>query len=648
MTNPSTDSPRSVTKYTGQDYRFVPTYLRTRDPVSFVAGVDIKPKEQQGHYPITSLWTNVAIVGGKSADKIWGLANIVNNAAHWILLAAGGTGPTLAFLGGTNTTGFPATGVVPNGLGQVTLQSSNASVTIDGSILNTLNFTAAGGGASTNVIGDDGLTTVPSGGGAITFTGVTVANATHAKPVFFARNAASTEELDVQLTTTSTSGAKNINNAGLASFDSSSFAVDAATGFITLVGASAAIEKVGVDTFGGSGTNPVLPTSGLITVTGGQVAAGTTTNVIRTDSLVANTYTIQVQRSQAVASSTIGDNGVSHFSNAQFAVDANGFVTLTGGSGPSMQTDTVDTFTAPAVTNVVSPSSGNITINGALVAGGTHPVRTNSHAVGQFNVEVQTAQAIASTDSTKVGLASFNSTEFSVDGNGFVALTGAGSGGFTVVKLQVFSGSGTYTPTANMKYCHVEMVGGGGGGAGFSNLSSNFQCQSGGGAGEYALGVFSAATIGVSKAVTIGAGGTGGPATINSTGATGGTTSLGVLMTAFGGVGASVIGVSGQSNGGAGGTGGSGATLAYPGQSGGSASYAASGTSGFGASGRFSGGALGFNETNLLTSQNGSNATGFGGGGGGGACFPSGGPPTTATGGNGSGGLVLITEYIST
>jgi hypothetical protein len=84
-----------------------------------------------------------------------------------------------------------------------------------------------------------------------------------------------------------------------------------------------------VDAHTAPGTNPVVPNgSGLITVTGGQVAAGTTANVIETNSLAANTYTIDIQRSQAVASSTIGDNGVSHFNSSIFSVDANGFVSI--------------------------------------------------------------------------------------------------------------------------------------------------------------------------------------------------------------------------------------------------------------------------------------------------------------------------------
>lgn len=102
------------------------------------------------------------------------------------------------------------------------------------------------------------------------------------------------------------------------------------------------------------GTTPVVPnSSGNITVTGGQVAAGTTTNVIQTNSLAANTYTIQIQRSQAVGSSTVGDNGVCHFSSANFSVDANGFVNLTG--------------TGNIVWNIVSTNQSMAKNNGYIV-----------------------------------------------------------------------------------------------------------------------------------------------------------------------------------------------------------------------------------------------------------------------------------------
>lgn len=101
---------------------------------------------------------------------------------------------------------------------------------------------------------------------------------------------------------------------------------------ITLDSTDQPILSVNVDAATGPGTDPVLPDgSGQITVTGGQVAAGTVgANVIRTDSLAANTYTVEIQRSTAVAASASANNGVSHFDSAQFTVDANGFVQVTG------------------------------------------------------------------------------------------------------------------------------------------------------------------------------------------------------------------------------------------------------------------------------------------------------------------------------
>lgn len=122
-------------------------------------------------------------------------------------------------------------------------------------------------------------------------------------------------------------------NAGMASFNSAHFLVDA-SGFVSDLN-GVPITKIGVDAFLAPGTNPTLPSAaGLLTITGGQVPAGTTTNVIRTDSLAANTFTVEVQRSSAQAVSTIGANGVCHFDSADFTVDANGFVSSISGVSP--------------------------------------------------------------------------------------------------------------------------------------------------------------------------------------------------------------------------------------------------------------------------------------------------------------------------
>lgn len=224
-------------------------------------------------------------------------------------------------------------------------------------------FTTAGSiGALTNI--DVDLATppgtdpvVPAANGNITFTGAQVASGVVGANVLRTHSlAANTVTYEIQQSGSAASQNTALN--GVAHFNSSQFTVT--NGFVSLLGAGQAVDSIGVDAFTGPGTNPVIPnSSGLITVTGGQVAAGTTTNVIQTNSLAANTYSVQIQRSSSQAISTVGSNGVSHFNSAHFTVDANGFVSLTGGG------QAIDSFTTD-VSGPISPDgAGNVAFTGA-------------------------------------------------------------------------------------------------------------------------------------------------------------------------------------------------------------------------------------------------------------------------------------------
>jgi hypothetical protein len=134
----------------------------------------------------------------------------------------------------------------------------------------------------------------------------------------------------------------------------------------------------------------------------------------------------------------------------------------------------------------------------------------------------------------------------------------------TKVVIQVFTSTGTYTPTTGMKYCIVECIAGGGGGGGVAASASLNGAGGGGGGGAYRRAVISAATIGASQAVTIGAAGAGG-STSGGNGTAGTTTILGTLVGASGGqagTGVSAPAASGRANGGGGG--GSGGGSASP------------------------------------------------------------------------------------
>lgn len=102
-----------------------------------------------------------------------------------------------------------------------------------------------------------------------------------------------------------------------------------------LPGGGQSIESLLVDANTAPGTNPVIPSNlGVITITGSQVATGIIgANVIRTNSLLAHTYAIEIQQSSTSVSKDVSKNGVSHFNDNQFT-DDEGFISLKGG-GPT-------------------------------------------------------------------------------------------------------------------------------------------------------------------------------------------------------------------------------------------------------------------------------------------------------------------------
>jgi hypothetical protein len=206
-----------------------------------------------------------------------------------------------------------------------------------------------------------------------------------------------------------------------------------------------------------------------------------------------------------------------------------------------------------------------------------------------------------------------------------------------------------------MLYAVVEAVGSGGGGGGAVGVLNQGFTGGGGGSGGYTKSVVSAATIGASKTVIIGALGTGGAAGANN-GTAGGdvciTTSTcvsGQIVAAKGGSGGAFAQSGSQSGkGGAGGVAGTGDLVAVgvPGYSG--LYYAATmgslviGSPGQGASSIWGGGAL--SAEDVLGAADGINATGYGSGGSGGATRN---VAANRPGGNGSAGAVFITEFVN-
>lgn len=298
--------------------------------------------------------------------------------------------------------------------------------------------------------------------------------------------------------------------------------------------------------------------------------------------------------------------------------------------------------------NLSTSESSNILIGSAGTAADNNTIRIGQQGSGTSQQNKCFIAGIAGVSVANNSVAMINSSTGQLGnllmGNSTVLATNSSGTiagrSFSVVN-QVFTANGTYTPTTGMLYCQIICVGGGGAGGGAPTTTGvQFSGGGGGGAGEYAQGIFSAATIGASKSVTIGAAGTGNS---GATGGNGGNTSVGsTIISANGGSGGVTTAASAAGNtiAGAGGTGGTGGDFRTRGQIGSNNWFsvsAGSGSGGNGANSQYgSGGMASVNTT-------GGAASGYGAGGGG---VLNGGSQGNNTGGAGTAGIVIITEYV--
>jgi hypothetical protein len=308
-------------------------------------------------FPLGQLWVNNVL------GSAWILVQVQGGAATWQPIMGGGAGVQTinGFLPVANNftyintcglnlgggAGFFSAGVnvdttrVQCIANIITVQSASAAAAPNANLsgvalFNSTQFTVdptgfvslAGGGLAVDQIGVDAATgpgvnpVDPDATGLITINGLAVA------PQLIPVRSHSTalNQLRIEVQRAASSALTNATDQGLASFNSAHFSVDA-NGFVSLAGGGAPFDEINVDAFTAPGTNPVIPSgTGALTITGGQSAAATTANVIRSHSTAANSLTIEVQRSTTSALTDITLNGVCHFNSAQFTVDPSGFV----------------------------------------------------------------------------------------------------------------------------------------------------------------------------------------------------------------------------------------------------------------------------------------------------------------------------------
>lgn len=97
-------------------------------------------------------------------------------------------------------------------------------------------------------------------------------------------------------------------------------------------------------------------------------------------------------------------------------------VVIPPGGGVQTLTGTTGGAVGPNMAN-------NINLLAAIVAAGSTPFQSvGNSSPNTLTYQIQTSQAIASTNAASIGLSAFNSSQFTVDANGYVSASGTGLG----------------------------------------------------------------------------------------------------------------------------------------------------------------------------------------------------------------------------
>jgi len=345
-------------KYIGPDVDTIARVSRSRAPTT----ADYRRPENNKYYEISTIWMD------ETTDTPYILVDITANVATW------------------KTFGSPSTSIV------------------------------------STLTGDTAITVSPDATGDIDLSGVVVANATNAKPLYVDEDAVNNKlNFQVQVASDITGAPSDKNDAGICSFSDTQFVVDA-NGYVTLVGGT----NPPPQTLTGDDGVSVGPNgSGNIDLLGVTVVNGTNGQALYTDGDTASNkidFEIQLSADRTGAPADSKDAGVCSFDDTAFTVDANGYVTLKGGVGPAVDAINVDSNTGPGTDPVVPDGTGTLTMSGAAVAAHSVPIETHSRAANALNIEVQVSKELSAApgDTDEAGICSFDSSGFSVDSDGHV------------------------------------------------------------------------------------------------------------------------------------------------------------------------------------------------------------------------------------
>ena len=207
-------------------------------------------------------------------------------------------------------------------------------------------------------------------------------------------------------------------------------------------------------------SSPTIPTT-FDTDSGSAIPVANVLDILGTQGITTSGAgkAVTVTGVLATAGATVGAStiGVAAFDSTSFTVTA-GFVQLSG-AGLA-----IDEILLDSGAQIPPTGAGLIKFNGNTAAAGSTPVQTLSTEANQFQLDVQRAATSVGTDDTAQGLASFDSTVFTVDANGYVTITGplpVASGGTGAATLTgVLTGNGTSAITANAVTEYGVLIGG--------------------------------------------------------------------------------------------------------------------------------------------------------------------------------------------
>lgn len=424
---------------------------------------------------------------------------------------------------------------------------------------------------------------------------------------------------------------------------------------------------------------PVTPAQGGTPVFIASGAGGGSANAQTVAATLPSTFALTANYAVVFVPSNTNTGATTLTVNATAAKNvlkpsAGGLVTLAGGEIVSGQSTTVvydgTQFVLTSMQTPQEPVNAQTGASYAIANSDNAKLITTSNAGAQAYTIAQAGTANAfpagwyvdvyNKSTNQAGIVTLTPTTSTIDGAATLVLNPGGAArivsdgtnyqvanrqGLLFVSTQFFTGNGTYNRRPGLVYAIAECLGGGGSGAGGTATAGTTNSGGGGGAGGYTRIVLSAATIGASQTVTVGAAGTA-PAAGNTVGGNGGTSSLGTLCVAGPGIGGTAGSVVNQGIGGAGGVGTTGTILANGsrGYNGGASSIGTVAVNGGqGGSSPFGqGGSPGAIAAGGASTISGNAAAVYGSGGGGGA-----GTNTAATfaGGNGSAGFVMVTEF---